>query len=131
MGDFVSYIEAGYRDMPMVVLMIDNMAAFREYFPEQAEQIGSLARESQGAGISIIITAATSSALNHRTQTYFGKKLVLHCNDSQEYSNVLGHCRKSRVRMPAAGCLWLTDGYWSSRRPYSERVGKRRREAGN
>ncbi len=104
-GDFVSYIEAGYMDMPLVVLMIDNMAAFKEYFPEQAEQIGSLSREAQGVGISIVITTATSNALDHRTQTYFGQKMALHCKDSQEYGNLFGHCRETPGENAGSGLL--------------------------
>ncbi len=92
-GNFAAYLEAGYNDLPMIVIMIDNMAAFKEYFPEQMDQINSLTRESLGVGISFIVTAATSNALNYRTQANFGKKYVLNCNDTAEYSNVLGHCK--------------------------------------
>ena len=93
-GNFASYLDAGYKDMPMIVVAIDNMAAFKEYFPNQAEELNSLSREAQGVGISFIVTAATSNALNYRVQANFGKKLVLNCNDSNEYSSVLGHCRQ-------------------------------------
>ena len=91
-----------------LVLMIDNMAAFREYFPEQAEQIGSLSREAQGVGISIIITAVASNALDHRTQAHFGKKLVLHCSDSREYSNILGHSKETPGENAGSG-LFMSD----------------------
>lgn len=107
-GDFSSYIEAGYTDMPMVVLMIDNMAAFKEYFPKQAEQIGSLSREAMRAGISIIIAAAASNALSNRTQTYFGQKMAFYCNDSQEYSSLFGHC-KERPHGNAGSGLFMSD----------------------
>lgn len=93
-GNFASYLDAGYKDMPMIIVAIDNMAAFKEYFPNQAEELNSLSREAQGVGISFIVTAATSNALNYRVQANFGKKLVLNCNDSNEYSSVLGHCRQ-------------------------------------
>lgn len=94
-GNFASYIDAGYTDMPLAVVVIDNVAAFKEYFPDQADQINSLTREAQGVGISFIVTAATSNAMNYRTQANFGKKIVLNCNDSSEYSNVFGHCRET------------------------------------
>ena len=41
-GNYSSYREAGYTDMPLAVVMIDNMAAFKEYFPDQADDIDSL-----------------------------------------------------------------------------------------
>ena len=92
-GNYAAYLEAGYTDMPMAVVVIDNMAAFKEYFPDQNEEINTLAREAQGVGISFIVTAATSNSLNYRTQANFGKKFVLNCNDTNEYSAMFGHCK--------------------------------------
>lgn len=92
-GNYAAYLEAGYTDMPMAVVVIDNMAAFKEYFPDQNEDINTLAREAQGVGISFVVTAATSNSLNYRTQANFGKKFVLNCNDTNEYSAMFGHCK--------------------------------------
>lgn len=92
-GNYAAYLEAGYTDMPMAVVVIDNMAAFKEYFPDQNEDINTLSREAQGVGISFVVTAATSNSLNYRTQANFGKKFVLNCNDTNEYSAMFGHCK--------------------------------------
>lgn len=92
-GNYAAYLEAGYTDMPMAVVVIDNMAAFNEYFPDQNEDINALSREAQGVGISFVVTAATSNSLNYRTQANFGKKFVLNCNDTNEYSAMFGHCK--------------------------------------
>lgn len=94
-GNYAAYLEAGFTDMPMVVVAIDNMAAFKEYFSDQAEEIDSLTREAQGVGISFVVTAAISNALNYRTQANFGRKFVLNCNDPNEYSNMFGHCKSA------------------------------------
>lgn len=102
-GNFVSYLEAGFTDMPQIVVMIDNYAAFKEYFPEQNELINSLTREAQGVGISFIVTSATSNAMNYRTQANFGKKLALNCNDDGEYSNMFGHCKMTPRDNPGRG----------------------------
>jgi len=102
-GNYAAYIEAGYKDMPLAVVIIDNMAAFKEYFPDQNEEINTLAREAQGVGISYVVTAVTSNALNYRTQANFGKKFVLNCNDTNEYSAVFGHCRMTPKENPGRG----------------------------
>ncbi len=106
-GNFAAYLDAGYADLPLIVVMIDNMAAFKEYFPEQTDQINSLTREAQGVGISFIITAATSNALNYRTQANFGKKYVLNCNDPAEYSSVFGHCKETPGEYAGRGLFML------------------------
>jgi len=87
-GNFASYLDAGYTDMPLLVVMIDNMAGFKEYFPDETDQINSLTREAQGVGISFVVTAATSNAMNYRTQANFGKKIALNCNDTAD-KNIL------------------------------------------
>ncbi len=102
-GNYAAYLEADYQDMPMVVVAIDNMAAFKEYFPDQAEDINTLAREAQGVGISFIITAATSNSLNYRTQANFGRKFVLNCNDTNEYSAMFGHCKATPKEIAGRG----------------------------
>lgn len=94
-GNYAAYLEAGYTDMPMAVVVIDNMAAFKEYFPDQNEEINILSREAQGVGISFVVTAATSNSLNYRTQANFGKKFILNCNDTNEYSAIFGHCKET------------------------------------
>lgn len=106
-GNYAAYLEAGYNDMPLVVVVIDNMAAFKEYFPDQSEDINILSREAQGVGISFVITAATSNSLNYRTQANFGKKVVLNCNDTNEYSAVFGHCKDVPKENPGRGLCML------------------------
>lgn len=106
-GNFASYLEAGYTDMPQIVVMIDNFAAFKEYFPDQADMINSLSREAMGVGISFIITAATSNAMNYRAQANFGKKIALNCNDTGEYSNLFGHCKATPRENPGRGLFML------------------------
>ena len=106
-GNYAAYLEAGFDDMPMVIVVIDNMAAFKEYFPDQAEELNRLSREAQGVGISFIVTAATSNALNYRAQANFGEKLVLNCNDPGEYSNVFGHCKATPKEVPGRGLMML------------------------
>ncbi len=106
-GNYAAYLEAGFEDMPMAVVMIDNMAAFKEYFPEQAEELGRLSREAQGVGISFVITAAAANAMNYRALANFGKKLVLNCNDTGEYSNIFGHCKATPREYPGSGLLMM------------------------
>lgn len=106
-GNYAAYKEAGFKDMPLIVVMIDNMAAFKEYFPDQADEIIGLSREAMGVGISFIITAAQSNALNYRTQANFGFKCVLNCNDPNEYSNVFGHCKETPKENPGCGFFML------------------------
>lgn len=104
-GNYAAYLEAGYKEMPLMVIIIDNMAAFKEYFPDQNDELNSITREAQSVGISFIVTATTANALNYRVQANFGQKLVLNCNDDSEYSNVFGHCKQTPKENAGRGLL--------------------------
>ncbi len=106
-GNYSAYLEAGHTDLPMVVFAIDNFAAFKEFFPNETELIGSLSREAIGVGISIVITAATSNAVNYRVLANFGFKISLNCNDTSEYSNIFGHCKMTPREVPGRGLVML------------------------
>ncbi len=102
-GNYAAYLEAGHTDMPMIVVAIDNFAAFKEFFPNETDLISSLSREAIGVGISLIITAATANALSYKVLANFGVKLALNCNDSNEYGNIFGHCRITPRENPGRG----------------------------
>lgn len=106
-GNYAAYLEAGHKDMPMIVVAIDNFAAFKEFFPNETELIGSLSREAIGVGISLVVTAATANALSYRVLANFGVKLALNCNDPNEYGNIFGHCRTTPRENPGRGLLLL------------------------
>lgn len=106
-GNYAAYIEAGYEDLPLIVVMIDNMAAFKEYFTQQADELGSLSREAQGVGLSFVITAANVNAMSGRVQANFGKKYALNCNESSEYSNLFGYCKMTPKEVQGRGLMLL------------------------
>lgn len=106
-GTFSAYLEGGNSDMPEIIVIIDNFAAFKEYFPDETDEIGSIIREAQGVGISFIITSQASNALNYRVQANFGSKFVLNCNDANEYSNVFGHCKMTPKEVPGRALFML------------------------
>lgn len=107
-GNYAAYIEAGHQDLALYVVLIDNYSAFKEYFPQEDEQMNRLTQECIGAGVVFIITASINNALPYRTQSNFGEKLALNCNDAGEYSNLFGHCRKT-PRERAGNGLCMVD----------------------
>lgn len=104
-GNYFSYLEAGGCDLPLIAVIIDNISAFKEYFPNQFDEIGSLIREAQSVGISFIITSMTANGLTSRIQANLGEKIVLNCNDPGEYSTVLGHCKQTPKEVPGRGLV--------------------------
>lgn len=99
-GTYSAYIEAGYTDLPQIFLIIDNVTAFREYYPDCDNDLLVLSRDGQGVGINIIATATQTNAISYKVLSNFGTRIALTCNDSGEYSNLFERCRMEPKEVP-------------------------------
>lgn len=93
LGTFSAYVEAGFRDVPQVLLIIDNLAAFKEYYSIYDDRILMLSREGQSVGVNMIVTATQTNTLNYKTLSNYGNRIAFTCNDSGEYTNLFDRCR--------------------------------------
>lgn len=93
LGTYSAYVEAGLRDVPQVLLIIDNLAAFKEYYSIYDDRILMLSREGQSVGVNMIVTATQTNTLNYRTLSNYGNRIAFTCNDSGEYTNLFDRCR--------------------------------------
>lgn len=88
-----AYRESGAKDTPQIVILIDNLSAFRELYSEMEESLIRIIREGVTLGISVVVTAQQSSGLGYRYISCFSKKYALFCNDSSEYSLMCGRSK--------------------------------------
>ena len=79
-GTYLNYIESGFRDMPQIILIIDNITAFREYYPGYDNEILVLSREGQSVGINLIVTGMQTNSLNSRMLSNYPTKISRHCS---------------------------------------------------
>lgn len=103
LGTYKSYIEAGYTDLPQIIIIIDNMQSFKEYFSKMDEYFTLLIREGQSLGINFIVTGNQANALGMRAMSNFSNRLALFCNERSEYSNVFDRCRMEPKETPGRG----------------------------
>lgn len=103
LGTHKAYKEAGYTDMPQIVVMIDNLASFREYYDNLSDEFLSLSREGTSVGVSIIATATQTNAMNYRALSNYGTRISFLCNDSAEYMNLFDRCRIEPKDNPGRG----------------------------
>lgn len=92
-SSFKSYKEAGYTDMPMIVLFVDNFTALKELYLTEDDLLMPLCRNGLSVGISVVIANAHTQGIGYRYLSNFSKRIALYCNDSGEYSTVIEHCR--------------------------------------
>ena len=103
LGTYRSYVEAGGRDIPQIFVVIDNISAFREYYPDFDDELLLLSREGLSVGINLIVTAASTNAIGHKVLPNYGTRFAFHCNDSGEYSNLFDRCRVEPLEVPGRG----------------------------
>lgn len=92
-GSYGVYRESGEKEMPQIILMLDNMAAFRETFPQYEESLLMLCREGITVGISIVVTSTQANAMGFRIISNFGKRIALYSNDTSTYGQLFDRCR--------------------------------------
>ncbi len=92
-GSYAVYRESGEGEIPQIILMLDNMAAFRETFPQYEEAFLTLCREGVAVGISVVVTSTQANAMGFRIISNFGKRIALYSNDSSTYGQLFDRCR--------------------------------------
>ncbi|MCI8937117.1 MAG: type VII secretion protein EssC [Lachnospiraceae bacterium] len=92
-GSYSVYRESGAQDLPQIILMLDNMAVFRELFPKYEEAFLTLSREGIAVGITIVATSMQANAMGMRMIANFGKRLALYATDAAVYGQVFDRCK--------------------------------------
>lgn len=90
-SSFLSYVEAGKKDLPHIYIFIDNMTALMELYLENDDTLLNIIREGLSVGISVIMANAQVNGIGYRYISNFANKIALYCNDSNEYGNLFEH----------------------------------------
>lgn len=93
-SSFAAYKETGEKELPLIVLMIDNLTALKELYFQDDDELLSLCREGLTVGISIVIANSQTSGIGYKYLSNFSTRMALYCNDSSEYSSLFDHCRE-------------------------------------
>ena len=104
---FNSYVEAGYSDLPRVMLLVDNFIAFKELYPAYEDDFLSLCREGVALGISIVITSLQMNGITYKYLSNFSNKICLYCNSRDEYGSLFDRCRIEPKSTPGRGLIML------------------------
>lgn len=104
---FTSYKEAGNRDMPHIIIMIDNFLALKELYPDHEEALLHLCREGVALGISLVVTALQSNGISYKYMSNFSNRICLYCNQAEEYGTLFDHCRMEPKNVPGRGLVVL------------------------
>lgn len=93
-SSFAAYKEAGMKELPQIVLLIDNITALKELYYQEDDDLISLCREGLTVGISVVIANAQTTGIGYKYLSNFSSRIALFCNDSGEYSALFDHCNE-------------------------------------
>ncbi|MBE5826260.1 MAG: type VII secretion protein EssC [Butyrivibrio sp.] len=103
LSSFGSYLEAGFKDEPQIILMIENYTVLRATFPDFEEKILTICRDGVANGISVVISNQQMAGIGYKLMTNFSFKMSLHCNDRGQYSMLLDRCKVYPDEVPGRG----------------------------
>ena len=93
-GSFDFYINHGGRQIPLIVIMINNVEAFLETYPDYEELIGQMTRDCLKYGVVFIFSTNGPNTVRYRLRQNFGQNVVLQFNDPMDYASVIPGVRK-------------------------------------
>ncbi len=99
-SSFVSYLDAGFTDLPQIVLMIDNLTALQQLYPSESELLLNLCREGNTVGISIIVANSQTNGIGFKYLSNFAQRIAFFCNDSGEYTSLFDRMRIAPDNLP-------------------------------
>lgn len=107
LSSYSAYREAGYRDIPQIILMIDNVTAFKESFATYEEAFTTFCRDGIAVGISVVAANSQTGNMGLRFLSYFSNRISFTSNNSSDYSAMFERCRISPKELPGRALVQL------------------------
>lgn len=112
-SSFAAYKEAGEKDLPLIVLLIDNLTALKELYFQDDDELLNLCREGLTVGISIVIANSQTAGIGYKYLSNFSARMALYCNDSNEYSSLFDHCSERIDSIPGRSIVEIDKGHYA------------------
>lgn len=99
-SSFASYLEAGHKDLPHIVIIIDNLTVLKEMYLQDDDILITLSREGIACGLTLVAANAQTSGIGYRYLSNFSTKIALYCNDGGEYATLMGMAKVKPDEIP-------------------------------
>ena len=99
-SSFAAYRETGQCDLPLIVLLIDNLTGLRELYLQESDELPAICREGIQAGICVIAANTQTQGIGYRYLSAFSCRIALFCHDAGEYSALFNYCRIRPEHIP-------------------------------
>ncbi len=88
-ANYEAYIASSGRVLPVVLMILDNYAVFRESMYKQEDRLIRIVAAAKSCGIYAVITGNSKSAIYYRVMDHMANRVVFSMNDSGAYRDIL------------------------------------------
>ncbi len=117
-GSYDFYIHHGGKQIPMLVIMINNIEAFIETYNEYEDILGQLTRDCLKYGVVFIFSTNGPNTVRYRLRQNFKQNVVLQFNDPSDYGTILSGVRKKEPSKVYGRGLIALDGIFEFQTAY-------------
>lgn len=107
-SSFMAYREAGYCDLPYIVVLVDNFTAVKELYFSDEDNLIYICREGIAVGINVIITNPQTAGFGYKYFSTISNQIALYCNEGDEINSLFGYCKERPDNRPGS-CLFQID----------------------
>ncbi len=109
---FSAYKEAGYEDLPQIVVMIDNFTGVKELYLQREDNLLKIVREGISLGICFIVSEVMTNSLGMKYLASFSNRVAFYCNNDGEYSSLFGFCRNKVKNIPGRALIEIDKKFY-------------------
>ncbi len=93
-GSYDFYINHGGKQIPEIIVIINNIEGFLDTYNEFEEFIGQITRDCLKYGVIFILSTNGPNTVRYRLRQNFKQNIVLQFNDASDYGNIIPGVRK-------------------------------------
>ena len=118
-GSYDFYINHGGKQIPLIVVIINNIEAFTETYEDYEDRIGQMTRDCLKYGVVFILSTNGPNTVRYRLRQNFKQNVVLQFNDPMDYSSVIPGVRKKEPSKAYGRGLILLSSIFEFQTAYS------------
>jgi S-DNA-T family DNA segregation ATPase FtsK/SpoIIIE len=113
-SSFIAYKEAGFTELPGIVVFIDNFTSLKELYLQDNDMLLGLLREGVSVGITFVVTNTQTNSVGYRYVANFSSKIAMFCNEPSEYSSIFASCKLKPDEKPGRCIVEINKAMYES-----------------
>ncbi len=93
-GTIQGFLQQSGKEIPQIVVVINNYEAYQESFSKYEDEFFQLTREAPKYGIYFVLTINNLNGIRFKVRQNFAMEYVLQQTNVMDYSNILGNVQK-------------------------------------